>query len=80
MKGKKNIIVDALTRLDLSPKQHDVIDDTETTTQLSYVNQKDMTKHQAKPFQFYQKQEENFSKRIKTDENREKCDDLMNKI
>ena len=40
--GEKNIIADALSRLDLSPKQHDIIDDTETTTKLSYVNQTDI--------------------------------------
>ena len=44
VKGKKNVITDALSHLHLSPKQHDVIDDTETTTQLSYVNQTDIDK------------------------------------
>ena len=42
IQGEKNIVTDALTRLELSQKQHDEIQDTKVTTQLSYVNQTDL--------------------------------------
>ena len=42
IQGEKNIVADALSRLDLSQKQHDEIQDTKITTQLSYVNQTDI--------------------------------------
>ena len=40
--GEKNIVTDALSRLDLAQKQHNEIQDTKITTQLSYVNQTDI--------------------------------------
>ena len=42
IKGEKNVVADALSRLDLIPKRHDVLEDTSSPTQLSYVNQTDI--------------------------------------
>ena len=50
IKGEKNVIADALSHLDLSPKQHDTIDVTEMTTQLSYVNQTDIDEVSSEAF------------------------------
>ena len=65
IKGEKNVVADALSRLDLSPKQHDTIDDTETTTQLSYVNQTDIDEVSSEAFPMLPKTIKNFKKRIK---------------
>ena len=65
IKGEKNVVADALSRLDLSPKQHDIIDDTETTTQLSYVNQTDIDEISSEAFPMLPKTIKNFKKRIK---------------
>ena len=42
VQGPKNVVADALSRLDLKTKQHDEINDTQNPIQLSYVNQTDM--------------------------------------
>ena len=42
IKGENNVVADALSCLDLMPKQHDVLEDTSTPTQLSCVNQTDI--------------------------------------
>ena len=42
IQGTKNVVADALSRLDMQPKQHDLISDTKVTTQLSYANQTDI--------------------------------------
>ena len=42
IRGEKNVIADALSRLDLKPKQHDVLEDTSTPTQFSYINHTDI--------------------------------------
>ena len=62
IKGKKNVIADALSHLDLSPKQHDTIDDTETTTQLSYVNQTDIDEVSSEAFPMLPKRIKKFKK------------------
>ena len=40
--GEKNVVADALSRLDLKQKQHDEVADTKTNAELSYVNQEDI--------------------------------------
>ena len=40
--GIKNVVADALSRLDMTPKQHDELEDTHKTIQLSYVTEKDI--------------------------------------
>ena len=42
IKGEKNVVADALSCLDLTQKQHDMIMDTKNPPQLSYVNQTDI--------------------------------------
>ena len=42
VQGVKNMVADALSRLDLEPKSQDEVQDTKTNNQLSYVNQTDM--------------------------------------
>ena len=42
IQGEKNVVADALTRLDMQPKQHDVLEDTRTPVQLSYVTDTDI--------------------------------------
>ena len=44
VQGVKNVVADALSRLDLEPKSQDEVQDTKTNNQLSYVNQTDMDK------------------------------------
>ena len=39
VQGQKNVVADALSRLDLTPKQHDEINDTPHPTQLSYATE-----------------------------------------
>ena len=41
-KRRKNVVADALSHLDLTQKQHDMIVDTKNPPQLSYVNQTDI--------------------------------------
>ena len=42
VQGHKNVVADALSRLDLQSKQHDEIDDTEHPTQLAYFKEEDV--------------------------------------
>ena len=42
IEGKKNVVADALSRLDMIPKQYDVIAEDKKTTQLSYLSQEDI--------------------------------------
>ena len=66
IESKKNVIADTLSCLDLSPKQHDTIDDTETTTQLSYVNQTDIDEVSSEAFPMLPKTIKKLQKRIKS--------------
>ena len=40
--GVKNVVADAMSRLDLTEKHHDIIEDTTKDVQLSYANDKEM--------------------------------------
>ena len=42
VQGVKNVVADALSRLDLEPKTQDEVQDTKTPAQLTYVKQTDM--------------------------------------
>ena len=42
IQGVKNVVANALSRLDLEPKSQDEVQDTKTNNQLSYVNQTDV--------------------------------------
>ena len=43
IQGEKNVVADALSRLDLTKQQYDEIVDTKTPSQLSYANQTDIS-------------------------------------
>ena len=42
VQGTKNVVADALSRLDLKSKQHDLIEDTANPTQLSYTTEEEI--------------------------------------
>ena len=65
IKGEKNVIADALSRLDLMPKQHDVLEDTSTPKQWSYVNQTDIDEVIDDSFPMSPKGIRNHQKKIK---------------